>query len=80
MPRPKTPGTKGLGKLHYVVEQTFALLHQFRRLAVRWERRLDIHDGLVSLDLLALLDQMDRPKIVLCRREYLNARPDRDHA
>jgi transposase len=42
-------GVKGLGKLRYVVEQTFALLHQFRRLAVRWERRLDIHDGLVSL-------------------------------
>jgi hypothetical protein len=40
---------KGPGKLRYVVEQTFAVLHQFRRLAVRWERRLDIHDGLVTL-------------------------------
>jgi transposase len=49
IPKPKTPGIKGLGKLRYVVEQTFALLHQFRRLAVRWERRLDIHDGFVSL-------------------------------
>jgi transposase len=49
IPKPKTPGIKGLGKLRYVVEQTFALLHQFRRLAVRWERRLDLHDGLVSL-------------------------------
>ena len=47
--KPKAPHIKGLGKLRYVVEQTFALLHQFRRLAVRWERRLDIHDGLVSL-------------------------------
>ncbi len=47
--KPKTPNIKGLGKLRYVVEQTFALLHQFRRLAVRWERRLDIHDGFVSL-------------------------------
>ena len=45
----KTTGVKGLGKLRYVVEQTFALLHQFRRLAVRWERRLDIHDGFVGL-------------------------------
>jgi transposase len=35
IPKPKTPGIKGLGKLRYVVEQTFALLHQFRRLAVR---------------------------------------------
>ncbi|WP_435869690.1 IS5 family transposase [Actinoplanes xinjiangensis] len=49
IPKPKTPGIKGLGKLRYVVEQTFALLHQFRRLAVRWERRLDIHDSFVSL-------------------------------
>ena len=45
----RTTGIKGLGKLRYVVEQSFALLHQFRRLAVRWERRLDIHDGFVSL-------------------------------
>ena len=29
------PNIKGLGKLRYVVEQTFALLHQFKRLAVR---------------------------------------------
>ncbi|GAA2569252.1 hypothetical protein GCM10010435_48960 [Winogradskya consettensis] len=49
IPKPKTRGIKGLGKLRYVVEQTFALLHQFRRLAVRWERRLHIHDDLVSL-------------------------------
>ena len=49
IPKPKTNGVKGLDKLRYVVEQTFALLHQFRRLAVRWERRLDIHDGLASL-------------------------------
>jgi transposase len=47
--KPKTPNLKGLGKLRYVVEQSFALLHQFRRLAVRWERRLVIHDGLVSV-------------------------------
>jgi len=43
------PDIGGLGKLRYVVEQTFALLHQFKRLAVRWERRLDLHDSLVSL-------------------------------
>ncbi|MEV0782721.1 IS5 family transposase [Streptomyces sp. NPDC050423] len=43
------PNIKGLGKLRYVVEQTFALLHQFKRLAIRWERRLELHDALVSL-------------------------------
>ena len=43
------PDIHGLGKLRYVVEQTFALLYQFKRLAIRWERRLDLHDALVSL-------------------------------
>ncbi len=38
-----------MGKLRYVVEQTFALLHQFKRLAVRWERRTELHDAFVSL-------------------------------
>lgn len=33
--RKGAPDIKGLGKLRYVVEQTFALLHQFKRLAVR---------------------------------------------
>ena len=42
------PRIHGPGKLRYVVEQTSALLHQFKRLAVRWERHLDLHDALVS--------------------------------
>ncbi|WP_443061196.1 transposase [Streptomyces sp. NBC_00453] len=47
--RKGVPNIKGLGKLRYVVEQTFALLHRFKRLAVRWERRLELHDAFVSL-------------------------------
>jgi len=47
--RKGAPNIKGLGKLRYVVEQTFALLHQFKRLAVRWERRTELHDAFVSL-------------------------------
>ncbi|MFK0189742.1 transposase [Kitasatospora sp. NPDC090308] len=43
------PDIKGLGRLRYVVEQAFALLHQFKRLAAHWERRFDLHNGLVSL-------------------------------
>lgn len=43
------PNMEGLGKLRYVVEQTFALLHQFKRLAVRWEQRIELHDAVVSL-------------------------------
>jgi transposase len=47
--RKGAPNIKGLGKLRYVVEQTFALLHQLKRLAIRWERRLELHDAFVSL-------------------------------
>ncbi|MDX5564970.1 hypothetical protein PYK79_18950 [Streptomyces sp. ID05-04B] len=47
--RKGTPNIQGLGKLRYVVEQTFALLHQFKRLAVRRERRLELHDAFLSL-------------------------------
>jgi transposase len=39
----------GLGKLRWVVEQSFALLHWFRRLRIRWEIRADIHEALLKL-------------------------------
>jgi len=32
-----------------MVERTFAWLHQFRRLLVRFERRADIHRAFLSL-------------------------------
>jgi transposase len=38
----KRPDIIGLGGLRWVVERTIAPLHQFRRLATRWERRLDL--------------------------------------
>ena len=49
IPRRGTPNIEGLGTLRYVVEQTFALLHQFKRLAVRWERRTELHNAFISL-------------------------------
>ncbi|GAA4243274.1 hypothetical protein [Dactylosporangium darangshiense] len=33
----------------WVVEQTVALLHWFRRLRVRWEVRDDMHEAFMSL-------------------------------
>ena len=33
----------------WIIEQDLALLHQFRRLAARWERRTDIHHGFLDL-------------------------------
>jgi transposase len=38
-----------LGRYRWVVERTLAWLHNFRRLAVRYERRDDIHQALLTL-------------------------------
>ncbi|MFF8394871.1 hypothetical protein [Streptomyces sp. NPDC016172] len=39
--RKGAPNIQALGKLRYVVEQTFALLHQFKR--------LELHNSFLSL-------------------------------
>ena len=47
----RDPHGSGLGALRYVVEQTLALFHQFRRLRVRYEyeRRDDTHEAFMTL-------------------------------
>ncbi|MFI5541758.1 IS5 family transposase [Nocardia sp. NPDC051900] len=42
-------GTRDRVTGRWIVEQSLALLHQYRRLATRWERRTDIHQGLLYL-------------------------------
>jgi transposase len=39
----------GPGKVRWVVERTFGWLHQFKRLRIRYERRADLHQGLLEL-------------------------------
>ena len=39
----------GLGKRRWVVERTFAWLHNFRRLRTRYERLAEIHQAFISL-------------------------------
>jgi hypothetical protein len=39
----------GLGAHRWVVEQSIALLHWFRRLRIRWEIRDDIHEAFMTL-------------------------------
>jgi transposase len=43
--RRQTEHGSGLGRYRWVVERTFAWLHQFRRLLVRYDRRHDIHEA-----------------------------------
>jgi transposase len=47
--RRQTERGSGLGKLRWVVELTFAWLHFFRRLSLRWERRSEIHEAFIHL-------------------------------
>ncbi|WP_157983645.1 transposase, partial [Nocardiopsis sp. TNDT3] len=43
------PHGSGLGKACWAVERTFARLHQFKRLRIRYEIRADLHLGLLPL-------------------------------
>lgn len=46
---PWCPHGSGLGKTRWVVERTFAWLHQFKRLRIRYEIRADFHLALLQL-------------------------------
>jgi transposase len=47
--RRNTEHGSGLGIYRGVVERTVSWLHQFRRLRVRYERRVDIHDAFLTI-------------------------------
>jgi transposase len=47
--RRKSSHGSGLGRYRWVVERTFAWLHQFKRLLVRYDRRADIHAAFLAL-------------------------------
>ncbi len=50
-----------LGRHRWVVERTLAWLNRFRRLAIRYERRADIHQAFVTLGCaLVRLNQIQR--------------------
>ena len=43
------PHGSGLGIFRYVAEQSLALLHQFRRLRTRFDKRDDIHEAFMDI-------------------------------
>jgi transposase len=47
--RRQTEHGSGLGRYRWVVEQTFARLHQFKRLLLRYQRRAEMHHALLAL-------------------------------
>lgn len=52
VPRLARPGVESkerLGRHRWKVERTFAWLHRYRRLLIRWERRAVVHLGFLQL-------------------------------
>jgi transposase len=49
IPKRRRQHGSGLGVFRWVVERTFAWLHGFHRLRIRWERRDNIHDAFLLL-------------------------------
>jgi transposase len=47
--RRQTAHGSGLGRYRWVVERTFAWLHHFKRLLVRYERRKEIHQAFLAI-------------------------------
>ena len=47
--RRKTAHGTGLGQVRWVVERTFAWLHHFKRLLVRYDRRHEIHQAFLAI-------------------------------
>lgn len=60
--RRHTEHGSGLGVYRWVVERTLSWLHQFRRLRIRYERRIDIHQAFLMIAC-----------IVICHRYLENA-------
>ena len=47
--RRKTEHGSGLGQVRWVVERTFAWLHQFKRLLGRYDRHHEIHEAFLAI-------------------------------
>jgi IS5 family transposase len=47
--RRRVDSSERLGRHRWVIERTLAWLSRFRRLAIRYERRVDIHEAFVIL-------------------------------
>ena len=47
--RRQTGHGSGLGRVRWVVERTFAWLHHFKRLLVRYDRRHEIHEAFLAI-------------------------------
>lgn len=58
-----TPHGSGLGRYRWVVERSFAWLHGFKRLLVRYERRADMHEAFLALACCLICFRQLRPAL-----------------
>jgi transposase len=56
--RRKTQNGSGLGRQRWVVERTFAWLHNFRRLRIRYERAPENHQAFLQLGCAVICQRM----------------------
>jgi transposase len=47
--RRQTEHGSGLGRVRWVVERTFAWLHKLKRLLVRYDRRVEMHEAFLAI-------------------------------
>ncbi|WP_436839907.1 transposase [Streptomyces albogriseolus] len=64
----------GLGRTRWVVERTFAWLHQFKRLRIRYQLRADLHRGLLELAY-SIICLCRLPRSIILKRSVINRRP-----
>jgi transposase len=62
--RRNTTHGSGLGTVRWIVERTFAHLHQFKRLLVRYERRAEMHEAMLAIGC-CLICFRRLPKLIL---------------
>ena len=69
--RRKTEHGSGLGTTRWVVERTFAWLHQFKRLLVRYERRAEMHEAMLAIGCCLICFRRYRKLILQCLEQAL---------
>jgi transposase len=61
--RRQTAHGSGLGRYRWVVERTFAWLHNYKRLLVRYDRRHEIHEAFLALGFCLVCFRRLRPSL-----------------
>jgi len=70
--RRQTGHGSGLGRVRWVVERTFAWLHHYKRLLVRYDRRAEIHEAFLALACCLVCFRRLQTSVDACSAEWTN--------